>query len=174
MRKTLTLFGYSLVRADALTKREEELKKTFRRELDRKSSEILKLSVENRALKLFQAQQRPFINVGMKDPSPSDSEERKAYVASVAQFHKDILKPKLLHLISGIREQLEKMDSTLDDRGVPIASFRSNEFDKILKGTINAFWLLFEWGEQMTGEQLENQRTNLSDEERANLTDLAT
>ncbi len=158
MRRTLTLFGYSLVRADKLTAREEELKKTFRRELDKKNTEILKLTAENRSLKLFQTFQKPFIEVGVAEPSPRDSEKRKMYVANVAQFAKDILKPKLLHMISDVREQLEKMDSAVDNSGVPITNFKSNEFDKILKGTINAFWLLYEWCDNMIGEQLEYQR----------------
>lgn len=158
MRRTLTLFGYSLVRADKLTIREEELKKTFRRELDKKSTEILKLTVENRSLKLFQIKQRPFIDVSVAEPSPRDSEKRKMYVASAAQFGKEILQPKLLHMISDVRAQLEKMDSAVDNSGVPITNFKSNEFDKILKGTINAFWLLFEWCTEMQGEQLEYQR----------------
>lgn len=172
MRRNLTLFGYSLVRADQLTKREEELKKTFRRELDKKSSEILKLTVENRSLKLFQTKQRPFIAVTTGDPSPRDSEDRKMYVAAVAEFSKNILMPKLLSMISTVREQLEKMDSSVDTSGVPIASFRSNEFDKILKGTINAFWLLHDWCDQMIGEQLEYQR-EITPQERDVLSDLA-
>lgn len=171
MRK-LTLFGYGIVRVDAPTPREEQMRKDFRRELDKKNTAILKLTAENRSLKLFQAMQKPFIDVEMHDPSPYDTEARKMYTASVAQFFKEIMRPKLLYMISGVREQLEKLDSSVDASGAPITSYKSNEFDKILKGTINALWLLLQWGEQMTSEQLEYQR-EITPAERAALTELA-
>lgn len=112
--------------------------------------------------------EKPFINVNTKDPAPTEEEARKMYVAKVAQYHKEILGPKILAMIGDVRAQLEKFDSATDNSGRPITSFKSEDFDLILKGTVNALWLMYEWGEQMTNEQLSYQEV-LSQEEKQSL-----
>lgn len=171
MLKSFNLFGIRYVRDDDATKRIEVAKKAFRKELDRKTLEILKLKAEVAKYKSFEIAQRPFIDLSVGDPVPSDSEARKLYVATVAEFFKTYFNPKLYAMISNVREQLEKMDSTVDAQGNPMTSFKSADFDKILKGTINALWLMYDWGVQMTNEQIAYNRV-LSEGERETLTEL--
>lgn len=81
------------------------------------------------------------------DPSPSDTEARKEYVGRTAGFFKDVLEPKLQHMISILQKELSN----------PMAS---RETDLFTKATINAFSLLLDWGDEMVGEQLENLKNN--------------
>ena len=110
----------------------------------------------------------PFVSVDAKEPAPHDRDERKLYVARVAAFHHEIMKPKILSMIADVRSQLGKLDSTFDNQGRKITHYSPQDFDLILKGTENALWLMHDWGESMMSEQLENQR-ELSSEEHEDL-----
>lgn len=84
------------------------------------------------------------IDITLGDPTPSDSAERKAYVAKVAGFFKDVMEPKINHMISVAHNMMEATDS---DR----------EFDLILKGVVYSFREFKKWGEMMLNEQIANQ-----------------
>ncbi len=127
------------------------------------------LKVENLFLKreLEKVKPRPVVDVNLKDPGPTDSENRKLYVAQVAGFHKDVMGHKLLHLIAESRSQFEQIDRNT-------YGYSQEQFDLILKGTINALWLIYSWGEDMINEQISNQQEefeNLTDEEKQRLKD---
>lgn len=83
------------------------------------------------------------VDYNMEDPSPSDVEERREYVARCGSFFKDILEKKLEHLISDIQRELS---NPLNPR----------EMDVYLKANINACCLLLDWGESMENERLAN------------------
>lgn len=131
-------------------------------------AEILALKAKVIAFETEERSKRPFINVGLKDPIFGDT-DRKTYVARAAAFHKEVLGPKLLVMIGNVREQLEKFDSAKDNLGRPITSFDNETFDAVLRGTSNAFWLIYDWGESMINEQIAYQTQGLSDEEKKKL-----
>lgn len=172
MLTSFNLFGTRFVREQDALRRIEEAKKAFRKELDRKNLEVLKLKAQNAVYKSFEIVQRPFVDVNVGDPEPMKNEERKIYVATVAQFFKQYMNAKLYKMIGNVREQLEKLDSTTDSQGNAITSFKATQFDLILKGTINALWLMYDWGAQMTNEQIAYNR-EVSEEEIETLIELA-
>lgn len=108
----------------------------------------------------------PLVEVDMGDPSPSDMEERKAYVSQVAGFHHEILKDKIQSLVSNAYGQFEKIDRET-------FGLTQEQYDLFLKGTINGFWSLYEWGELMISEKVsyETDSDLLTDEEIQKLTD---
>lgn len=109
------------------------------------TSELEKARSEINALKLeTKFQRRPLIDAKIGDPSPKDTKERAAYVAQVAGLHHDILKPKIMHMISRLHEMLEEASN---DR----------EYDQSIKGAIYFAWEFIRWGEMMVNEQLANQ-----------------
>lgn len=85
-----------------------------------------------------------YIDITLGDPTPTDSEQRKAYVAQVAGFFESILKPKINHMIMVTHNLLEATDTDRD-------------FDLVLKGVIYSFREFKKWGESMVNEQLANQ-----------------
>lgn len=95
---------------------------------------------------------KTLIDIRLGDPIPLDSEARKMYVAQVAGFFKDIMKPKLDFMLSNLHNMLEERDSDRD-------------FDLILKGVAYAFRDLIKWGDVMTNEQVANQNPSESSEE---------
>lgn len=97
------------------------------------------------------------IDAGVEDPAPSEDATRYEYAISVSNFYKDILEKKLRHMIALVREQQDMIYAE-----VPQGMTRS-EYDNFLRGTSNAFRLLMDWGELMSGEvsriELENNVT---------------
>lgn len=106
----------------------------------------------------------PVVEVFVKDPEPSDTVKRKSYVAQVAGFHNDVMKPKLVAMISDARSQFEKI--TRETYG-----YSQEEFDIFLKGTINGLWTIHDWGETMVNEQVsyQNPEEDFSEEDREKL-----
>jgi len=96
---------------------------------------------------------KPVVKVNIGDPTPVDGPARKAYIARVAAFHKEVMRDKILAMISDVHSELEKVDIG------PV-------MDQILKGTINSLWLIYNWGEQCINEQIANQNEELTEEER--------
>lgn len=95
---------------------------------------------------------RPVINIDQLDPDGvTDRDQRKLYVGTVAGFHKEYLKPKLLNIIAAVREDLEKP--------------HNEKMSDFLRGTANALWLLHDWGESMINEQVSNQNADVSSED---------
>jgi len=92
----------------------------------------------------------PVVGVEVGDPEPTDTEERKLYVAAVAGFQHQFLGPKLLKMIADARGQFEEV-------GKDTFGFSQHEYDTFLKGTINGLWLIHEWGRSLVNEQLANQ-----------------
>lgn len=95
---------------------------------------------------------KPAVNVNLAEPIPADGEARKGYVARVAGFHKDILKPKILSMLSETHRDMEKVDN-------PPA------WDALLKACCNILWLFDDWGEQMQNEHVANQSGNGTEED---------
>ncbi len=143
-----------------------------KKDFDEKSTQLMTLSGENLKLrseiKVLRGVELPFISIDDGEQIPIDQEERKLYVAQIAGFHKDIMDKKILAMIAGVRAQLGKLDSTLDNNGRKITQYSPQDFDLILKGTENAFWLLHDWGKEMISEHMENQR-GITSEEREDL-----
>lgn len=167
MLKSFNLFGTRFVNETDTLRRIEQARKDFRKEIDHKNTEILKLKAANAAHKAFEVAQRPFIDLNVGDPTPSDSEARKLYVATVAQFFREYFNQKIYVMISNVREQLEKID------GITHAGGRTSQMDNFLKGTINAFWLMHDWGINMTNEEAAFNR-ELTEDERETLIELVT
>lgn len=129
---------------------------------------VMELTEENQSLKreinIIKKERVP-IPVGVADPTPSEPSKRKTYVSQVAGFHNNIMANKMLMLISDARESLERFDSTIGPNGQPLTDFARSEFDLILRGTINAYWQLYNWGESMVNEQLSYQLPEKSKDE---------
>lgn len=119
--------------------------------------EIQKLRIEKRELE-SRLKTKEFIDVRLGDPSPVDTVKRATYVAKVAGLHKEILEPKIKHMISNAHSLLE--ESTND-----------REFDQSVKGGIYMLWEICRWGELMVNEQISNQTSqnpSLSEEKTNN------
>lgn len=110
------------------------------KELHRVQSELLevkkKLSVEQK--------KQVLIDMDLGDPAPTDKETRALYVAQVAGLHKEIIEPKLKHMISKMHGLLE--DATND-----------RDFDNALKGAVYFAREFMRWGDMMVNEQIANQ-----------------
>lgn len=83
----------------------------------------------------------PIVDINVGDPSPTDKEDRKLYVAAVAGFHKNYLKPKINQMISTTNSILKDIQNERD-------------LDLVLKGSIYAFEELNRWGDVMISEQV--------------------
>lgn len=83
------------------------------------------------------------IDITLGDPTPTDSLERKAYVAAVAAFYKNYFEKKLNVMLMNIHNSLEPSDN---DR----------EYDMALKGSAYLCRELKLWGESMINEQVAN------------------
>lgn len=116
-------------------------------ELESERQNSLSLKAELIALREEKRKEHPIIAVDMGDPVPSDTAKRRAYIAQVAGFHKDILSPKLKLLIGGMREAFEKVNR--DTFG-----YSQQEYDLYLKGAINFGWLVHDWGEGAINEMI--------------------
>lgn len=111
------------------------------------------LKQENKAMREAPAVKKPVVDVDIGDPAPSDQTARREYISRVAAFHKDVMKPKILAMVSEVRADLEKVDNT-------------PKMDELLKGTCNALWLIYDWGEEAISEVVSYQAEKLDDEER--------
>lgn len=113
-----------------------------------------------------QALPHPVVDMGMEDPEPSDIEQRKLFVGQAAGFHTDILKKKILALISDARGQFEQINRNT-------FGLSQSEYDLFLKGTLNGLWLVHDWGEEMVNEVLSYQADSqeFSEEDRQSLQD---
>lgn len=116
-------------------------------ELEEEKRNVLALKAELLALQNEKRKEHPIIAVDEADPSPLDTAKRKMYIAQVAGFHKDILSPKLKHLIRLMREEFEKV-------GRDTYGHSQQEYDMYLKGAINFGWLLHDWGDAAINEML--------------------
>ena len=151
MKKILKIFG--LIHTSDRAKEIEGLRKDIellQSDVKNRNEEILQLKATNISL-IEKKVVRPEIPIDLGDPSPSDGEKRQLYVASAAGFHKDILAPKILQVIGGLRESFEKIDSNT-------FGMKRFDYDLYLKATINSLWLLYDWGESMINEQIANQQ----------------
>lgn len=120
-------------------------------ELEKEKHKYISLKAELFSLQSEKKKERPIIAVDEGDPSPLDTAKRKAYVAQVAGFHKDILSPKLKHFIRVMREDFEKVNR--DTFG-----YSQQEYDLYLKGAINGFWLIHDWGDLAINEVISYQQ----------------
>ncbi len=96
---------------------------------------------------------RPVVDLNTGDPTPDKVDARREYVARVAAFHKDVMEQKIKSMVSLVREELSKAEN-------------SPQTDLFLKGTINALWLMYDWGEECVNEMLSYQTDSLDVEER--------
>lgn len=116
-------------------------------ELESERQKSLSLKAELIALREQKSKERPIIAVDEGDPAPLDTAKRKMYMAQVAGFHKDILSPKLKHFVRLMREDFEKVNR--DTFG-----YSQQDYDLYLKGAINGFWLLHDWGDAAINEMI--------------------
>ena len=115
----------------------------FRRMVEQKEKENLVLRIEAASLK-GKSESKPVFDVSLGDPTPTDTDARKAYVAQVAGFFKGVMEPKVNYMISVTHKMLEEAGSDRD-------------FDLILKGVVYSFREFLKWGEVMVNEQVANQ-----------------
>lgn len=106
------------------------------RERDRLEEELVELKRLPRGA--------PLVDITTADPSPTDTEQRKLYVAQVAGFFTEVLEPKLKQMIANTREA---MDDVTNER----------EYDQAMKGASYALQELMRWGKAMVNEQVSNQ-----------------
>lgn len=97
------------------------------------------------------------IDINIKDPTPTKSNQRKEYVGEVAGFHTKILKSKITQMIHASHMLFEEENSY--------------EQDNMLRGVIHAFREIIRWGDGMVNEQLGNQVDNPSSPDKEELKD---
>lgn len=133
---------YKIVKAsehvDAIVSGGERIKLTLER--DKLKEQVNLLSSQ---LKSYR-EQKVVIGGEVGDPTPKDRAERRMYVAKVAGLHKDVLEPKLKHMI-------QTAHILLEETGNP------EKYDDTLKGAVYSFRELLRWGESMLNEQIANQ-----------------
>lgn len=132
-------------------------------ELEEERRNFLSVKAELITLRDQKKKEYPIVAVDEGDPSPTDTAKRKMYIAQVAGFHKDILSPKIKHLVRLMREEFEKVNR--DTFG-----HSQQEYDLYLKGAINFGWLLHDWGESAINEYISYSQEP-SDEELIELKD---
>ena len=111
-----------------------------------KINELNKLRDRNERLlkeNLKLNEHKPFIKIDMGDPSPKDVQQRESYVAAVAGFHTDYLKPKIDQMLSAAHNLGEEASNPRD-------------VDLVLKGAMYTFREFLLWGKSMTNEHLSN------------------
>jgi len=108
------------------------------------------LEMELLRLKKEKKKNLEIISADFGDPSPSDTEERKAYVAKVVGFFEDVLRDKIKSMISATHNLLE--EEGLDDK----------QHYKLL-GAIYSLRDFLVWGDSMRNEHIAYQ-TPESDE----------
>jgi len=128
----MKIFGYTFIKSSDLSKLKG----------DYLNQKLEYQYIESELEKIKKLRSR--IDVKLGDPAPIDQEKRAQYVSMVADLHKEILKPKLLQMISTSQFLLSGTDNT-------------RELDLNLKGAIYAFWEILHWGDRMTNEQVANQ-----------------
>lgn len=114
------------------------------------TNEKLVLKAEVAAMKKDEELERNTFNFHVGDPTPTETELRKMYVASVSGFFKDTLKKKLEYMIFVAHKLLEEQTNDRD-------------LDLNLKGVVYAFRELLKWGESMVNEQIAYQTDNNSE-----------
>jgi hypothetical protein len=112
-------------------------------------NEINRLRTELLGKDLLLSRRMAIVNADAGDPEPY-GEGRENYVMHVANFY-TIFKPKLLQMIAEVREELDNITDTV----VPPGMSR-HQYDNFLRGTSNAFKLLMDWCERLSGEHLRN------------------
>jgi len=94
------------------------------------------------------------IDIDIGDPTPSDTDSRKAYVAQVAGFYFDILEKKVKHMLSNVHTLMEDCEN--DDK-------RSHQ----LAGAAYSLREFLFWGRTMTNEHMSylTKESEISEEE---------
>lgn len=143
----MKFFGYvSQASADAQVDLATAL---LQQKLDQANKVAVEFEAEANRGTPYRVQQNELVEVDLGDPSPfanseKGKEKRREYVARVAGLHTDILKPKLLQMISSSYALLENSNN---DR----------ELDQSIKGTIYAFRELILWGDSMLSERVQDE-----------------
>ncbi len=146
-RKNIKLFGYKIVHEDDILLSSANYlseNKKLRDKIDVLESELSKLKKE-----------KLFVDVFSKDPSPQDTEKYKLYVAQVAGLYKEILEPKLKHMISNA---LQLLEPSTNDR----------EFDQAVKGSVYTLRELMLWGQSMINKQISFQSEEIEKNNKQN------
>lgn len=144
----MKIFGYNLLTDERLQSLEGLEGKNFQLKADialkdslarEQALLISKLRVQVDAEKL-----KGIIAIDIGDPTPEKTTERREYVARVAGFYKDVLKPKCIQMISTYHRLLEE---ETNDR----------ETDLILKVGVFQCREWMKWGESAVSEVVANQ-----------------
>ena len=120
-----------------LLSRIAELQSDLYESLDREES--LKQTIAT--IKKLEAREHPVVGLEALNDTPSAISDRKAYVARVAIFFKEVMDPQLKKMISLQHAELAKF-------GQPE---RNADF---YRASINFAWLLIEWGEDCFREHM--------------------
>lgn len=131
-------FGYELVKSEKVPELGRAAEAIVERDDLKKENDRLRRDLDAAVAKY------PIVSMDVGDPSPKDKEERKLYVAAIAGFHKDYLKPKIQQMISTTHSLLKDMQN-------------ERELDLVLKGTVYSLEELDKWGDSMISEQVSNQ-----------------
>lgn len=135
------MFGYQLLQKSFLIEKELYVSQANDRV---KALEGLVREYERENARLKKKYEVGLVAVDIGDPTPKDAQERRNYVARVAGFHKDIMEPKCLQMISAFHKLLE--EETNDEKT-----------DNILKTGIYICREWMKWGNQALAEQIANQ-----------------
>jgi len=87
------------------------------------------------------AHKKILVDTSIADPEPNGGDERREYVAKVAELHTTIYKPKLLKMMNNSYELLGEPGN-------------DQETDTMLKGAIYSFKELILWGDSMVNEDI--------------------
>lgn len=142
----MKIFGYNLLTDEDFRLRVADRTKVLEKDLSLQESLV---SEQARLIKTLRGQVDAekllgLIKIDIGDPTPEKAEERRAYIARVAGFYKDILQPKCLQMISVFHKLLE--EETNDKKT-----------DTILKIGVYVCREWMKWGEQAISEQVGNQ-----------------
>lgn len=132
------IFGWELIKTEKITDLTKAADAIIERDNLVKEVKRLKIELDTKVAKY------PVVDINVGDPAPVDKEERALYVAAVAGFHKDYLKPKIKQMISTSNSLLSEIANERD-------------LDLVLKGSIYSFKELDRWGDTMISEQVGNQ-----------------
>lgn len=111
--------------------------------------EIQRLKTEMLGKDLLLNKKVSIVSATVGDPEPQGA-DRANYVMEVANFFQGIGNKKLLQLIAMTRESLDDIYQNLPP------GIDRTRFDDFLRGTSNAFKILMDWGELLTGEHKQN------------------
>lgn len=142
----MKIFGYQIMSDEKIRLHVDNQTKDLARDLSLQVALVAEQAriITSLRIKVDAEKLLGLIKIDIGDPTPEKAEERRAYIARVAGFYKDILQPKCLQMISIFHKLLE--EETNDSKT-----------DSILKIGVYICREWMKWGDQAISEQVANQ-----------------